>query len=150
MLQLLSPVPVFTSDPLPIPLIFLIPLLRSFSYFLSSFRSCYLLISLVLFPSIPAYPFLSNPFCFHATDNHVLTSTSCLFDHSSAFPPIPIPAPPFDSELLLYLNPLYLSIQSNLIIAFLTLRSVSFCKPPPTHSLPPDSIRLRSLTSPKL
>jgi len=36
---------------------------------------------------------------------------------SSTRTPIPVPAPPPDSELLLYLNPLYLSIQPNLIIA---------------------------------
>ena len=61
-LPVLSPVPVFTSDPFPIPPIFLIPLARSLSDFLSSFRICYLLIPFVLFPFIPVYPFLSNPY----------------------------------------------------------------------------------------
>ena len=88
--HLLSPVPVFTSDPFPIPPIILIPLPRLLSDFLSSFRSCYLLISFVLFPFIPAYPFLSNPFCSHATDNHVLTQP-----HVSLIAPPPFLRYPF-------------------------------------------------------
>jgi len=49
------------------------------------------------------------------------------------------PLRPLDSELLLYLNPLYLSIQTNLIIAFnfVHLRLLAFLplKSPPTNSL---------------
>ena len=91
--SLLSPVPVFTSESTPrtpTPLIFLIPLPRLLSDFLSSFRSCYPLISFVLFLFIPVYPFLSNPFCSHATDNHVLTQP-----HVSLIAPPPFLRYPF-------------------------------------------------------
>jgi len=39
---------------------------------------------------------------------------------------IPVPAPPLDSELLLYLNPLYLAIQPNLIITLHCVTYVTF------------------------
>ena len=161
---MLSPVPSFTSEPTPSPLkppIFL--------YSLSCPSSTYLLISLVPFLFTPA-SLLSDPFLFVMRSLTMLTQPHVpaiapppeLRTRSSSRTPIPVPAPPLDSEPLLYLNLLYLSIQPNLIItflryiasysavAFLTLRSVSFCKPPPTNSLPPDSVRLRSPTSPKL
>jgi len=68
-----------------------------------------------------------------------------LCTRSSSRTPIPVHAPPLDSELLLYLNPLYLSIQPNLIIALLMLhyvsRSLLAFKFPPTNSLSPDSCR---------
>ena len=89
----------------------------------------YLLISLVPLLFIPASLSVRPFLICYAIVNYV-DSTSCPCDspppelrtHSSSRTPIPVPTPPLDSELLLYLNPLYLSIQTNLIIAFLTLR----------------------------
>ena len=86
------------------------PILFRLLIFLPNLLSSYLLCSVSVHPCLS---FSVQPFCFHAT----VDLTSCPFDRSSAFPPIPVPAPPLDSELLLYLNPLYLLIQPNLIIA---------------------------------
>ena len=108
--QLLSPVPFFTSDPFPIPPIILI-----------SYSDPVILLI-----------FLSPLFCFHSSllilfcptlrFPHAPIScvdlTSCLFNCSSASPPIPVLALPRISEHLLYINLLYLSIQTNLIISF--------------------------------
>ena len=75
-------------------------------------------------------PFLSDPFLFVMQLLTMLTQPNVpaiapppeLCTRSSSRTPIPVPAPPLDSELLLYLNPLYLSIQPNLIIVLLMLR----------------------------
>ena len=103
-------------------------LLRSLSGFLSSLRSGYLLISFVLFPFIPACSFLSNTSCSHATDNHVVPFSSCsrimcwlnlMFVRSLPllFSDICFCSGPLFLTFL-YINPPYLSIQTNLIIVF--------------------------------
>ena len=93
---MLSPVPSFTSEPTPCPLIFLIPYL-----FMFQLLSSYLLCS-VLF--IPAYSFCPTLSYYHAIDSHVVPFPSCsrimcwcnLMFVRSLLPwtPVPVPAPP--------------------------------------------------------
>ena len=100
---MLSPVPSFTSEPTPSP-----P--KPPIFLISSLRSCYLLISLVLFPFIPASlsvrPF---PICYAImlTQPHVpvIAPPPELRTRSSSRTPIPVPAPPLDSELLPVFKP---------------------------------------------
>jgi len=58
--------------------------------------------TLVLLPPDPSLPLCDRIHC------------PC----SSSQIPVPVPVPPLDSQPLLYINLLYLSIQDNLIIAF--------------------------------
>ena len=114
----------------------------------------------------PCLFFLSDPFLFvmrlltMLTQPHVpaVAPPPELRTCSSSRTPIPVPAPPLDSELLPVFKPA-VSIDTNqsdycvhcrLIASYSAvpfLRSVSFCKPPPTNSLFPDSVRLQSPTS---
>ena len=83
----------------------------------------------------PCFPFCPTLSYYHAIVNYV-DSTSCPYDRSSPRTPVPVPAPPLDSKLLLYLNPLYLSIQPNLIISLLCLLAFfPYVYSPPTNSL---------------
>jgi len=131
--SLLSPVPFFTSNPFPIPPIFLI----SYSNPILTLISSPILLSPVIFLS-PLFCFRSPLlYCFcltlhvlHATDNHVVLFPSCsrimcwlnlMFIQSLLllFSDICFRSGPWFPTFL-YLNPLYLSIQPNLIISFTT------------------------------
>ena len=111
--------PLFAHVPI---LIFLSPLFRFCSSLLSFLSDPFLIIMrlLTMWFRIP-----------HAPVSCVDSTSSCLHDHSSPRTLVSVPALPLDSEPLLYLNPLYLSIQTNLIIAFY-LRSFAFLS---LHSL---------------
>ena len=77
---LLSPVPSFTSDPFPTPLIYLIPYSDSFltSYLPSNSVIFLIFISpLFCFCSSLLIPFRPTLHVFHATINHVVPFSSC-------------------------------------------------------------------------
>ena len=98
--------PLSTCSSLTYLLIFLVPIL-----FIPAF------LSVRTFPII--MQLLTMWFHIPHAPISCVDSTSCPYDRSSPRTPVPVPAPPLDSELLLYLNSLYLSIQTNLIISFI-------------------------------
>ena len=162
--MLLSPVPSFTSEPTPSPPkppIFLISSLRSFSDCLSSYLPC----SVSIHPCFPFCPTLSYLLC----DD--VDSTSCPCDRSSPRTPYPLLLPNSDTRARsapwFRTPPVFKPVvsidtnQSDYCVSYVTLHLIplsrysrfflsSFCKPPLTNSLSPDSVRLRSPTSPKL
>ena len=89
------------------------------------FLSSYLL-DLIPFTLVPFPPDPSLSLCDRYSLFLPLLINSGTCPCSSSQTPVPVPVPPPNSEPLLYINPLYLSIQDNLIIVFNSFHCILF------------------------